>query len=132
MHAEMQLLSFYDHNIELTPRLLFIGTSKKTCYLCHEFISRYPLTISMPALCSSAVRKKHKTLLWEFSRHLEQTTARDLKTRLGIRRTMTMDSIDGPSLTTTGTFSSESHTDELSLRFIKAGGKAVSASESLE
>ncbi|KAH6699451.1 hypothetical protein EV126DRAFT_423850 [Verticillium dahliae] len=144
VHAEMQLLSFYDHNTELTPRLLFMGTSKKTCYLCHEFISRHPLTIGvsashqklyptwMPAPCSSAVRKKHKILLWEFSRHLEQTTARDLETRLGIRRMMTMDSTDGPSLTTTGTFSSKSHTDELSIRSIEADDKAVSASESLE
>lgn len=119
VHAEMQLLSFYDHNPRLTPRLLFMGTSKKACYLCHEFMSRHPLTIGvsathqklyptwMPAPCSSAVRKKHKVLLWEFSRHLEQTTARDLETRLGIRRPFTMDSTAGPSLTTTGTFSTD-------------------------
>lgn len=119
VHAEMQLLSFYDHNLHLTPRPLFMGTSKKACYLCHEFMSRHPLTIGvsathqklyptwMPAPCSSAVRKKHKVLLWEFSRHLEQTTARDLETRLGIRRPFTMDSTAGPSLTTTGTFSTD-------------------------
>lgn len=119
VHAEMQLLSFYDHNPQLTPRLLFMGTSKKACYLCHEFMSRHPLTIGvsathqklyptwMPAPCSSAVRKKHKVLLWEFSRHLEQTTARDLETRLGIRRPFTMYSTAGPSLTTTGTLSTD-------------------------
>ncbi|KAH6705690.1 hypothetical protein EV126DRAFT_173504 [Verticillium dahliae] len=49
VHAEMQLLSFYDHNPSLTPRLLFMGTSKKACYLCHEFISRHPLTIGVSA-----------------------------------------------------------------------------------
>lgn len=117
VHAEMQLLSFYDHRPELTPRLLFMGTSKKACYLCHEFISRHPLSISvsathqklyptwMPAPCSSAVRKKHKALLWEFSRHLEDATLRDLTTRLGIRRAIPLDSTDGPSLTSTASIS---------------------------
>ncbi|KAF3801494.1 hypothetical protein GCG54_00014708 [Colletotrichum gloeosporioides] len=128
VHAEMQLLSFYDHHPHLTPRLLFMGTSKKACYLCHEFISRHPLTIGvsashqklyptwLPAPCSSAVRKKHKALLWEFSRHLEQTTARDLETRLGIRRPISKDSTAGPSLTTSWTDSIGSWTQELSLR----------------
>ncbi|KAJ0107727.1 hypothetical protein J7T55_010334 [Diaporthe amygdali] len=127
VHAEMQLLSFYDHRPHLTPRLVFMGTSKKACYLCHEFMSRHPLTIGvsathqklyptwMPAPCSSAVRKKHKVLLWEFSRHLEQTTARDLETRLGIQRPATMDSTAGPSLTTTGTVSTDFWFQNLSL-----------------
>lgn len=118
VHAEMQLLAFYDHNPDLTPRLLFMGTSKKACYLCHEFLSRHPLTIGvsachqklyptwMPAPCSSTVRKKHKSILWELSRHLEEATIRDLETRLGVRRPMHMDSTAGPSLTTTGTVSS--------------------------
>lgn len=128
VHAEMQLLSFYDHNSHLTPRLLFMGTIKKACFLCYEFMARHPLTIGvsashqklyptwMPAPCSSAVRKKHKTLLWEFSRHLEETTARDLETRLGIpRRPSTMDSTAGPSLTTTGTVSTDFWFQNLSL-----------------
>ncbi|GJC85332.1 hypothetical protein ColLi_08170 [Colletotrichum liriopes] len=138
VHAEMQLLSFYDHNSHLTPRLLFMGTSKKACYLCNEFMSRHPLTIGvsashqklyptwMPAPCSSAVRKKHKVLLWEFSRHLEQTTVRDLETRLGIRRPMTLDSTAGPSLTTTGTVSSGFWPQELSLRVIFGSERAAS------
>ncbi|GKT68577.1 hypothetical protein ColTof4_01000 [Colletotrichum tofieldiae] len=138
VHAEMQLLSFYDHNPHLTPRLLFMGTSKKACYLCNEFMSRHPLTIGvsashqklyptwMPAPCSSAVRKKHKVLLWEFSRHLEQTTVRDLETRLGIRRPMTLDSTAGPSLTTTGTVSSGFWPQELSLRVIVGSERAAS------
>ncbi|KAF0320469.1 hypothetical protein GQ607_012225 [Colletotrichum asianum] len=128
VHAEMQLLSFYDHDPDLTPRLLFMGTSKKACYLCHEFMSRHPLTIGvsathqklypmwLPAPCSSVVRKKHKALLWEFSRHLEETTARDLETRLGIRRPKSKDSTAGPSLTTSWTDSTGSRTQDLSLR----------------
>ncbi|KAK1982067.1 hypothetical protein LZ30DRAFT_749598 [Colletotrichum cereale] len=138
VHAEMQLLSFYDHNPDLTPRLLFMGTSKKACYLCHEFMSRHPLTIGvsashqklyptwMPAPCSSEVRKRHKVLLWEFSRHLEETTARDLETRLGIRRPFTMDSTAGPSLTTTGTVSTGFWTNGLSLRILVGSEKAES------
>lgn len=141
VHAEMQLLSFYDHNSQLTPRLLFMGTSKKACYLCHEFISRHPLTIGvsathqklyptwMPAPCSSAVRKKHKVLLWEFSKHLEQTTARDLETRLGIRRPHTRDSTAGPSLTTTGTFSTDF--DHLSLGVV-VGSEKYALEESVD
>lgn len=142
VHAEMQLLSFYDHNPDYTPRLLFMGTSKKACYLCHEFMSRHPLSIGvsashqklyptwMPPPCSSAVRKKHKILLWEFSRHLEQTTARDLETRLGMKRPYNMDSTAGPSLTTTGTVSMEPWDQELSLLLL--GGHEKAASEVLE
>lgn len=141
VHAEMQLLSFYDHRPHLTPRLLFMGTSKKACYLCHEFMSRHPLTIGvsathqklyptwMPAPCSSAVRKKHKVLLWEFSRHLEQTTARDLETRLGIQRPRTMDSTAGPSLTTTGTVSTDFWFQNLSL-VARDGSEKASFEES--
>lgn len=137
VHAEMQLLSFYDHNSHLTPRLLFMGTSKKACFLCYEFMARHPLTIGvsashqklyptwMPAPCSSAVRKKHKSLLWEFSRHLEETTARDLETRLGIpRRPSTMDSTAGPSLTTTGTVSTELRVQNLSLSVCDGSDKS--------
>lgn len=140
VHAEMQLLSFYDHNPHLTPRLLFMGTSKKACYLCHEFMSRHPLTIGvsashqklyptwMPAPCSSAVRKGHKFLLWEFSRHLEQTTARDLETRLGIpRRPFNLDSTAGPSLTTTGTVSTGFWYQSLPLSVSNDSEKASSA-----
>lgn len=137
VHAEMQLLSFYDHDPSFTPRLLFMGTSKKACYLCHEFMSRHPLAISMsathqklyptwmPAPCSSAVRKKHKVLLWEFSRHLEQVTARDLETRLGIRRPNTMDSTAGPSLTSSWTESTGGWSQELTLRGFDIGKSEI-------
>lgn len=119
VHAEMQLLSFYDHHPELTPRLLFMGTSKKACFLCHKFMSRHPLEMSvsashqklypswMPAPCwASAVRKDHKAMLWELSRHLESTAVRDLETRLGIYRPKSLDSTAGPSLPTTDSVTS--------------------------
>jgi hypothetical protein len=113
VHAEMQLLAFYDHYPDLTPRLLYIGLSKKACYLCHEFMSRHPLAMSvgachqklypswMPAPCSSKVRRTHKPLLWNLTQHLEKTIVRDLKSRLGTRRLPQLDSTAGPSLTTT-------------------------------
>ncbi|QBZ66679.1 hypothetical protein PoMZ_13662 [Pyricularia oryzae] len=129
VHAEMQLLTFYDHNPDFTPRLLFMGTSKKVCFLCYNFLSRHPLAIGVsasyqklyptwiPVPCSSSVRKKHKTLFWDLNRHLEETVLRDLETRLGVRRPVHMDFTAGPSLTTTGTFSSFSSAMELPIRF---------------
>ena len=114
VHAEMQLLSFYDHQPELVPSLKFMGTSKKACYLCHEFLTRHAsgMTVSashqklypswMPPPCSnSAVKRRHKHLLWDLSRHLEETVARDLETRLGIRRDKSLDSTAGHSMPTT-------------------------------
>ncbi|KAH7127920.1 hypothetical protein B0J13DRAFT_646022 [Dactylonectria estremocensis] len=130
VHAEMQLLTFYDHHTEFTPRLFYMGTSKKACFLCDRYMSHHPLMMSvsashqklypswMPAPCSeSSVRKEHKVRLWELSRHLEQTTARDLETRLGIaRRPRTLDSTAGPSLTTTESFTSGRWAAELAIR----------------
>lgn len=111
VHAEMQLLAFYDHNPQLTPSLLFIGTSKKSCFLCHQFLSRHPLAMSVsschqklypswtPAPCSNAsVYSRHKILIRDLSRQLEETTARDLGRRLDIRRPAVLDSSAGPSL----------------------------------
>lgn len=129
VHAEMQLLTFYDHHPSLIPRLLFMGTSKKACYLCHKFMSRHPLGMGvsachqklypswMPAPCTnSAVKKAHKVLLWELSRHLEQTTARDLETRLGIpKRPRNLDSTAGPSMPTAESRESNVFQDGVSL-----------------
>ncbi|KAK1506597.1 hypothetical protein CABS01_16895 [Colletotrichum abscissum] len=151
VHAEMQLLSFYDHHPDLTPRLLFMGTSKKACYLCNEFMSRHPLNIGVSAShqkiypawmsppCHASIRKQQKVRLWELSRHLEQAAVRDLETRLGTRRPMTMDSTAGPSLTTTGTISSgfwsrdsnlgELETDEESVSFITQSMKSTAVQE---
>lgn len=49
LHAEMQLLDFYDRNPALVPRLRLMGTSKKACYLCHEFLLLHPLRIRVSA-----------------------------------------------------------------------------------
>ncbi|KAH8693071.1 hypothetical protein BGW36DRAFT_385793, partial [Talaromyces proteolyticus] len=39
VHAEMQLLSYYDQRPEVEPTLRFIGVGKKSCYLCKTFLS---------------------------------------------------------------------------------------------
>lgn len=116
VHAEMQLLAFYDHHPDLVPPLLFMGTSKKACFLCYQVMERHKLGMKvsachqkiypswMPAPCSdSTVRKQHKELLWAFTRHLEGVAGEDLQTKLGIsRRPINRDSTAGPSLTSTG------------------------------
>lgn len=112
VHAEMQLISFYDQHPELIPRLLFMGTSKKACYLCYEFLSRHPLRMTISAChqklypswvpdspCSKPVREKHKNLLWHLKSHLEKTVARELQGGLDQRRPPNLDSTAGPSLT---------------------------------
>lgn len=111
VHAEMQLLAFYDHHPELTPRLLFMGVSKKTCFLCNKFLARHPLAMSVsschqklypswtPAPCTNpSIYNRHSKLIRELSQYLEETTARDLNTRLGILRPRVLDSTAGPSL----------------------------------
>jgi hypothetical protein len=37
VHAEIQLLNFYDNNPVRRPSFRFIGVSKKSCFLCHGF-----------------------------------------------------------------------------------------------
>jgi hypothetical protein len=140
VHAEMQLLSFYDHNPKLTPRLHFMGTSKKTCFLCYEFLNRHPLKMGVSAChqklypswmpapsLSSGVRKRHKVLLWEFTRSLEQTTARDLETRLGILRPKSLDSSAGVSLPTTTSSNSEWFYQQLPVRLSNPSSESSAA-----
>ncbi|OIW33033.1 hypothetical protein CONLIGDRAFT_695336 [Coniochaeta ligniaria NRRL 30616] len=144
VHAEMQLLAFYDHHPDLTPRLLFMGTSKKACFLCHEFMSRHSLAMGvsashqkiypswMAAPCSSTVRKKHKKFIWDLTQHLEQTLIRDLDTRLGVRRPKTLDSTAGPSLTTTGTVSTGWWISELPLRSLSGDEQDSSSTAAVD
>lgn len=47
VHAEMQLLNFYDHNPERRPSFHFIGVSKKSFFLCHCFLARHPQSFSV-------------------------------------------------------------------------------------
>ena len=120
LHAEMQLLGFYERNAGLMPQLHFMGTSKKACYLCHEFLVRHPLRIRVSAChqkiypswmppsnvgIPSGVEEK---LFWNFSKHIEKVVVRELKTGLAApRRPKTNDSTVGPTLTVTATVPTE-------------------------
>jgi hypothetical protein len=62
---------------------------------CHQKL--YPSWT--PAPCTDAsVYNKHKVLIRDLSKQLEETTARDLNMRLDIRRPSVLDSSAGPSL----------------------------------
>ena len=41
VHAEMQLVNFYNHNQQCKSFFQFIKVSKKSCYLCHMFLTTY-------------------------------------------------------------------------------------------
>ncbi len=41
VHAEMQLVNFYDHNRQCKSFFRFIEVSKKSCYLCHMFLTTH-------------------------------------------------------------------------------------------
>lgn len=116
LHAEMQLLDFYDHNPTLVPQLRLMGTSKKACYLCHEFLLRHPLHFRvsachqkvyptwMPPSSRDVPGVARYNLFWKFSKHIEQVTAEELRTGLGAsQRPRNKDSTAGPSLTVTTT-----------------------------
>lgn len=40
-HAELQIVSFYDEHPQLKPESRFIGVSKKSCYLCYNFLAHH-------------------------------------------------------------------------------------------
>jgi hypothetical protein len=89
-HAEMQAVNFYDHNQEWTPKFRFIEVSKKSCYLCHQFLiahpgrycvsschqKLYPSSIPPPAT-ESKVYKRCKTITTDLIRCNAQTVPAD-------------------------------------------------------
>ncbi|KAI1878829.1 hypothetical protein JX265_003006 [Neoarthrinium moseri] len=116
LHAEMQLVDFYERNPALVPQLRLMGTSKKACYLCHEFLLRHPLRIRvsachqkvyptwMPPSSRDIPGVARKKLFWSFSKHIEHVTVRELRTGLAAaKRPRNKDSTAGPSLTVTAT-----------------------------
>lgn len=114
LHAEMQLVVFYEGNPTLTPQMLFIGASKKACFLCHEYLLRHPLKLRVSACHQKIypswmpppyypVPGKYKNQPFvKLGDHIEQLTRRELKTALTApRRPKNQDSTAGPSLTMT-------------------------------
>jgi len=116
LHAEMQMVVFYEGIPSLAPRMPFIGTSKKACFLCHEYLLLHPLRLQVSA-CHQKIypswmpppyypipgRYKSKPFV-KLSKKIEQLTKRDLKTTLTVpKRPRNRDSTAGPSLTITAT-----------------------------
>ena len=114
LHAEMQLIVFYEGNPSSAPQMRFIGTSKKACFLCHEYLLRHPLGLQALA-CHQKIypswmpppyytvngRFKSSTFM-KLSKSIEQLTKKELKTALTApRRPKNQDSTAGPSLTLT-------------------------------
>ncbi|KLU90819.1 hypothetical protein MAPG_10670 [Magnaporthiopsis poae ATCC 64411] len=117
LHAEMQIVVFYEGNGSPVPRMPFIGTSKKACFLCHEYLLRHPLRLRVSA-CHQKIypswmpppyypipgQKFPRTPFTYLSEHIEQLTRSELKNALTApRRPPNQDSTAGPPLTTTAT-----------------------------
>ena len=113
-HAELQIVNFYDHNLERTPRLPFIGVSKKSCYLCYSFLANHPsgfyvsschqkmyLSWIPPPATSNNVYKQWRTITKDMSTILEVIARQSLLVGgLGSRRfPIPADSTAGVSLT---------------------------------
>lgn len=116
LHAEMQIVVFYEGNPSSAPRMPFIGTSKKACFLCYEYLLQHPLGLQVSA-CHQKIYPSWMpppyypipgrfkiTPFEKLSKNVEQLTKRELKTALTApRRLRNQDSTAGPSLTITAT-----------------------------
>lgn len=112
VHAEMQLVGFYDCNREYEPSFRFMGVSKKSCYLCHMFLANHPesfcvsschqnLYVSwmLPLAADSSIYKRYKAITTELSKVMEATAKQDIERRLGfLRGRVPADSTAGVSL----------------------------------
>ncbi|XPS75439.1 hypothetical protein M3J07_007517 [Ascochyta lentis] len=112
VHAEMQLVAFYDHNPHAKPSIRFLGVSKKSCYLCCMFLTTHPESFmtsachqklypswSPPLATDAKVYRRYKTLITNLSKIMEATAREELMSRLGnSRRPIPADSTPGVSL----------------------------------
>jgi hypothetical protein len=111
VHAEMQLLSFYDHNPGRRPAFRFIGVSKKSCFLCQRFLAGHPQSFSVsschqklylpwrpPPSTDPSIYRQYKTIITELSKVMEAAAREELQGRLGLRRPVPPDSTVGISL----------------------------------
>ncbi|KAJ3546327.1 hypothetical protein NM208_g2061 [Fusarium decemcellulare] len=120
LHAEMQIVVFYEGNPDSTPRMPFIGTSKKACFLCHRYLLQHSLRLQVSA-CHQKIYPSwmpppyypipgrfKSTPFLKLSKEIEQLTKRELNTALNApRRPRNYDSTAGPSLTLTATAPTE-------------------------
>ncbi|KAB5536113.1 hypothetical protein GE09DRAFT_1249661 [Coniochaeta sp. 2T2.1] len=116
LHAEMQIVVFYEGDPSSAPRMPFIGTSKKACFLCHEFLIQHPLRLQVSACHQKIypswmpppyypIPERFKTTAFvKLSQNIERLAKGELKTALNApRRPRNHDSTAGPSLTITAT-----------------------------
>lgn len=116
LHAEMQLISFYDRHPESTLQLLFMGTSKKACYLCDMFLYLHPLRMAvsashrklyptwMPPTPPGRLRERYRQILLDMKGQMEIEAKQDLGNGLRQRRPINLDSTAGPAITFSSTF----------------------------
>lgn len=111
VHAEMQLLNFYDQHPERRPAFRFIGVSKKSCFLCQRFLASHPRSLSVsschqklylawrpPPTTKSYIYKQYKSITTELSKTMEAAAKQELEGRMGHRRPVPPDSTTGVSL----------------------------------
>ncbi|KAM0217106.1 hypothetical protein ACHAQD_007596 [Fusarium lateritium] len=120
LHAEMQIVVFYEGNPQCAPRMRLIGTSKKACFLCNGYLRQHPLGLQVSACHQKIypswrpppyykVHGKFKSPPFiKLGSAIERLTKNDLKTALASpRRHMNYDSTAGPSLTLSATVPTE-------------------------
>ena len=111
VHAELQLLSFYDLFPQLKPAFRFIGVSKKSCYFCSMFLRTHRENFDIsschqklypswepPPTTNFEVHRRYKVIIRDMSETMEAIARRDFDIRLGIKRPSVADSTAGVSL----------------------------------
>ncbi|KAH7250348.1 uncharacterized protein BKA55DRAFT_511937 [Fusarium redolens] len=120
LHAEMQIVVFYEGNPGLVPRIRLIGTSKKACFLCDKYLRHHPLRLQasachqkiypswMPPPYYKVPGNSTKVPFIKLSDDIEKLTRQELKEAITAPlRPPNYDSTAGPSLTLTATVPTE-------------------------
>ncbi|KAF5591763.1 hypothetical protein FPCIR_6043 [Fusarium pseudocircinatum] len=140
LHAEMQMVVFYEGKPGLAPHLRLIGTSKKACFLCDKYLRHHPLRLQasachqkiypswMPPPYYNVQGNSAQLPFINLSRDIEKLTRQDLKASLTAPpRPPNYDSTAGPSLTLTATVPTELRS--LQITQAKSTGQDESSSE---
>ncbi|KAF4438477.1 hypothetical protein F53441_12778 [Fusarium austroafricanum] len=120
LHAEMQMVVFYEGNPGFAPSMQLIGTSKKACFLCDRYLRQHPLRLQasachqkiypswMPPPYYKVPGKFMNIPFVRLSDDIEKLTREELKAALTAPlRPPNYDSTAGPSLTLTATVPTE-------------------------
>ncbi|ETI20558.1 hypothetical protein G647_08595 [Cladophialophora carrionii CBS 160.54] len=138
VHAEMQLLNFYDHNPKRKPSFRFIGVSKKSCFLCHWFLTRHPqsfniaachqklyLTWRPPPAADAVIYRRYKAIVTDLAKAMELTAKQELQNRLGLRRPVPPDSTAGVSVSGLMDLNNRSHDAPAISEMVTTSAKSV-------